>query len=55
MLEWLKRHAWKACIPRKGIAGSNPALSAIEKIGCVEKHIRFSILNLIFPLFDKTF
>ena len=28
MLEWLKRHAWKACKPRKGFAGSNPALSA---------------------------
>ena len=28
VLEWLKRHAWKACIPQKGIAGSNPALSA---------------------------
>ena len=31
MLEWLKRHAWKACIPLKGIAGSNPAFSAINK------------------------
>ena len=28
MLEWLKRHAWKACIPLKGIPGSNPGLSA---------------------------
>ena len=28
MLEWLKRHAWKACIPLKGIGGSNPPLSA---------------------------
>ena len=28
MLEWLKRHAWKACIPPKGIRGSNPRLSA---------------------------
>ena len=28
MLEWLKRHAWKACIPLKGIRGSNPCLSA---------------------------
>ena len=26
--EWLKEHAWKVCIPPKGIAGSNPALSA---------------------------
>ena len=28
MLEWLKRHAWKACKPLKGFAGSNPAFSA---------------------------
>ena len=28
MLEWLKRHAWKACKPLKGFAGSNPSLSA---------------------------
>ncbi len=28
MLEWLKRHAWKACILQKGIGGSNPPLSA---------------------------
>ena len=31
MLEWLKRHAWKACIPLKGIRGSNPRLSADMK------------------------
>ena len=28
VLEWLKRHAWKACKPLKGFAGSNPVLSA---------------------------
>ena len=28
MLEWLKRHAWKACIRQKCIRGSNPCLSA---------------------------
>ena len=27
MAEWLKAHAWKACIPQ-GIQGSNPCLSA---------------------------
>ena len=32
MLEWLKRHAWKACIPLKGIGGSNPPLSADKLI-----------------------
>ena len=30
MLEWLKRHAWKACIRQKCIRGSNPRLSAIN-------------------------
>ena len=30
VLEWLKRHAWKACIRQKRIGGSNPPLSAIS-------------------------
>ena len=29
MLEWLKRHAWKACKRQKRFLGSNPCLSAI--------------------------
>ena len=28
MAEWLKAHAWKACLPQ-GNVGSNPTLSAI--------------------------
>ena len=32
MLEWLKRHAWKACIRQKCIRGSNPRLSAKKKL-----------------------
>jgi hypothetical protein len=28
MAEWSKAHAWKVCIPQKGIVGSNPTLSA---------------------------
>ncbi len=28
MTEWLKVHAWKVCMPQKGIVGSNPAFSA---------------------------
>ena len=28
--EWLKAHAWKACLP-KGNAGSNPAPSATRR------------------------
>ena len=34
MAEWLKAHAWKACIPQ-GIQGSNPCLSAIR---CLNQH-----------------
>ena len=30
MLEWLKRHAWKACSRLKRLTGSNPVLSATE-------------------------
>ena len=33
MAEWLKAHAWKACILQKGIEGSNPSLSAIPIFG----------------------
>ena len=29
MAEWLKAHAWKACVPQ-GTVGSNPTLSAIS-------------------------
>jgi hypothetical protein len=29
--EWLKEHAWKVCIPQKGIEGSNPSLSASKQ------------------------
>ena len=32
MLEWLKRHAWKACIRQNRISGSNPDLSARQDI-----------------------
>ena len=34
VLEWLKRHAWKACIRQKCIRGSNPRLSAKQKLKC---------------------
>ena len=32
MSEWSKEHAWKVCIPHKGIQGSNPCLSANQFI-----------------------
>lgn len=31
MSEWSKEHAWKVCIPLKGIQGSNPCLSAFAR------------------------
>ncbi len=31
MLEWLKRHAWKACCRLKWHVGSNPTLSANQQ------------------------
>jgi hypothetical protein len=33
MAEWLKAHAWKACLPQ-GNVGSNPTLSAMLPISC---------------------
>ena len=32
VLEWLKRHAWKACNRQKRFGGSNPPLSAEYKL-----------------------
>ena len=40
MLEWLKRHAWKACSRQNRLAGSNPVLSAMQK-GCNGRYIPF--------------
>ena len=34
--EWLKAHAWKACLRQKRNVGSNPTLSAI-KMACSDK------------------
>ena len=31
VLEWLNRHAWKACSRQNRLAGSNPVLSAQKK------------------------
>ena len=41
VLEWLKRHAWKACIRQKCIRGSNPRLSAEMKENSKEKVVTF--------------
>ena len=35
MSEWSKEHAWKVCILQKGIKGSNPFLSATNKVNSI--------------------
>ena len=45
MLEWLKRHAWKACIRQKRIGGSNPPLSATES--CKSKDLQDSFIIIL--------
>ena len=40
MLEWLKRHAWKACIPLKGITSSNLVLSALNNLKTLSDNIQ---------------
>ena len=43
MLEWLKRHVWKACDRPKRFQGSNPCLSAqIPHIICVGFFVNLS-------------
>ena len=53
MLEWLKRHAWKACKPLKGFAGSNPSLSAInaENQQIIKQTPNFTPKNVKFCVF----
>ena len=41
MLEWLKRHAWKACIRQNRISGSNPDLSATKKTAAFRRNAAF--------------
>jgi hypothetical protein len=42
MAEWLKAHAWKACLPQ-GNVGSNPTLSATKSSQEIQKHPRTPI------------
>ena len=51
MLEWLKRHAWKACIRQNRISGSNPDLSARQDI--IYKVIRRTDVNINQISFSK--
>lgn len=47
VLEWLKRHAWKACNRQNRFGGSNPPLSAVSYLNNMKKYTfiaRFAIL-----------
>ena len=45
MLEWLKRHAWKACKRQKRFPGSNPGLSAFKEFSSCPKFLFFGIVH----------
>ena len=47
MLEWLKRHAWKACSRLKRLTGSNPVLSAHQKKDKRESSLSALVLFLM--------
>ncbi len=53
MLEWLKRHAWKACKPLKGFTGSNPVLSASSACMYLQALVYYKIDDLTFEKFEK--
>ena len=44
MLEWLKRHAWKACKRPKRFTGSNPVLSAFKSKRKSDEGFLFSFI-----------
>ena len=58
VLEWLKRHAWKACSRQNRLAGSNPVLSAKMPInkGISDAHPRGGrfLFSHYFALFWRT-
>ena len=47
VLEWLKRHAWKACKRQKRFGGSNPPLSAEYVVIMKRLIILFSLIGLL--------
>ena len=49
--EWSKAHAWKACIPQKGIGGSNPPLSALFAFNQTKTKPRSNMKWLVLSLF----
>ena len=46
MLEWLKRHAWKACKRQKRFGGSNPPLSA-DGLESMKRFLLFSSMIVL--------
>src|ERR1700730_3198444 len=46
MAEWLKAHAWKACIPQ-AIQGSNPCLSASLLAKPLCNHYKHHAMNVL--------
>ena len=47
MLEWLKRHAWKACSRQNRLAGSNPVLSADWLLDMKRLIFLFTLIGLL--------
>ena len=47
MLEWLKRHAWKACSRQNRLAGSNPVLSAHLNKNMKRLFFIFTLISLL--------
>ena len=47
MLEWLKRHAWKACNRQKRFGGSNPPLSAWKYYNMKRLIFLFTLIGLL--------
>ena len=47
MLEWLKRHAWKACKRPKRFTGSKPVLSANEDAAIDEIRLRHLLVSAV--------
>lgn len=53
MQEWLNWHAWKACIPLKGIRGSNPLLSADKSVN--QASAGFALFSLFVSSFKMIY
>ena len=54
VLEWLKRHAWKACKRLKRFGGSNPPLSASNSRNSLSYGYFYIILLITAHIFLRT-